>query len=505
MRVRQNNGNGNTTTTTANADEVSVRNSQHHGNGTTTSSEVGVGTDGTVTVGSSSERNGTTTGADASLNVSDDGVTGTAGANIDWGRVGVGFETSFEFSETEDVTEENGYTTVTVTGRSSVSANANLDVGAVGLEGGVSRGSEVQYQVRMRTEDYERIQEENLPPPDPFNPETMPPGSSVILNSEDFEGTEFEAAYHALAVKTGHTESEGTSIAVEALDNGNIRATAGPTQGVEQNLWIGAEFAGFSAGIGNDTTLDTYQLRAAEFDVMTTEGRAAYNDFLANGTIPEVDGAGVTHTARIEKLTYDSQTTASIGAGPLELSLEGNSSSANQIVTTYADGSQRIQTEASWNDRSVAIDVRMDEDGEVIDGPDLQFTLNEVEENYAGTLAHIYGEENVAFSGDQTVTISLTAEEAMDLQEAAYDSVERTNAESGIEGEYFEEQLEDPGGLLLGDRNLLELARAENPNEVARALLSGLDSAESFIDSLVRVSLDNDSGLPGDLHISDAE
>src|SRR5690606_19887200 len=80
-------------------------------------------------------------------------------------------------------------------------------------------------------------------------------------------------------------------------------------------------------------------LNTAEFDLSTTEGKAAFNDYVANGHMPEDNGPGVSEVKTVEKLDYSSQVKLEAKIGPLSLGLDGAKNTGNSVVTTYPDGS----------------------------------------------------------------------------------------------------------------------------------------------------------------------
>jgi hypothetical protein len=188
----------------------------------------------------------------------------------------VSFGASARAEVRTDVESEDGDTTYPVTRDVSVTVKGKVDAGVVGFGAEHTEGVETTYQVRMTDEDYERLVNGEMPPPDPVHPETWPAGTSIVMNSADYENTGFSASYKRIGIDTNTRTEEGTSVMIEAGGPGLITVTAGPTEAVENSFKLGLSLGVASAHIGNTTELESFKLNTATFDLYSKRGAAAY-------------------------------------------------------------------------------------------------------------------------------------------------------------------------------------------------------------------------------------
>lgn len=412
-----------------------------------------------VTVSGSGSSNGVS--ANGSVTVGTDGVS--AEGSVEAKGLKISFGT--EISRTSNVESEDGFTTVTAEGTMSVNLGGEVDLGTVGFGANYTEGVRTQYQVRMSDEDYAKVQSGQAQMPDPFNPDSMPEGSSVLLNSTDFQGTGFEASYRALSLETNVTQEQGVSVAVEKTGPNTVRVTAGPTEAVENSFQLGLSLGPASAHIGNTTELDQFTLKTAEFDLSTDEGRAAYNNFLATGQLPQDNSTGISNVATVEKIDYNSTTSAGVELGPLGGSVELGSSNLNIVRTTYPDGSMDQVTDAKLHAGTpVHLEQHFNPDGtEDPSQTKISMFLVGADGGAESEFANAYGVDQSDFDGDDDIYLEFTPEQAMELAERAQQYIEQWEEDTGIKWDEYSH---------LQDDNLIaELAQAENPTDVARALI----------------------------------
>jgi hypothetical protein len=411
-----------------------------------------------VTVSGSSSSNGVST--NGSVSVGTDGIS--AEGSVEVKGLNISFGT--EITQTSNVESEDGFTTVTAEGTMSVNLGGEVDLGTVGFGANYTEGVRTQYQVRMSDEDYAKVQSGQAQMPDPFNPDSMPEGSSVLLNSTDFQGTGFEASYRALSLETNVTQEQGVSVAVEKTGETTVRVTAGPTEAIENSFQLGLSLGPASAHIGNTTELDQFTLKTAEFDLSTEEGRAAYNNFLATGELPQDNSTGISNVATVEKIDYNSTTSAGVELGPLGGSVELGSSNLNIVRTTYPDGSVDQVTDAKLHAGTpVHLEQHFNPDGtEDHSKTEISMFMVGADGGAESEFANAYGVDQSDFDGDSDIYLSFTPEQAMDLTERAQQYVAEWEQRTGQKWDEVDH---------LQDEDLIaELANAENPTEVARAL-----------------------------------
>lgn len=250
-----------------------------------------------------------------------------------------------------EVQRDGDYTTVTVSANASVTAEGSLDLKAVSIGGSATAGGEVSYQVRMKNEDYERLKRGEIPPPNPFDPSTIPDGGSVQLDQSQFRGTKLEAGFRYNAAKIGLsdgvTETQGTSLRVER--NGDkVQVTAGPTDSITRNASVSLGVGPASLELGNNTTLSNQTFATAEFDLSTQGGRDAYAEFSRTGKLPSQEGPGVGNVLTVQDIDFRSESDLKAKLGPLSFDLGGGVNTGHATITTHPDGSKDVTAKARY-------------------------------------------------------------------------------------------------------------------------------------------------------------
>ncbi|HYH98867.1 hypothetical protein [Hyalangium sp.] len=435
--------------------------------------------------------------AEASATVGADGVTASASGSVEAKGLKINFGT--EISSKTNVESEDGFTTVTAEGSLSVNLGGEVDLKTVGFGANYTEGVKTKFQVRMSDEDYAKVEAGEAELPDPYNPDSMPEGSSVLMNSTDFQGTDFEASYRNLKLETNVTQEEGVSVAVEKTGQNTVRVTAGPTEAVENSFKLGLELGPASAHIGNSTRLDEFKLKTAEFDLSTDTGRAAYNTFLATGKLPEDNGTGISNVATVEKLQYDSTTSAGVSLGPLSGSVDLANSNLNVVKTTYPDGSVDQVTDARLHAGTpVHLEQHFNPDGtEDPRKTEISMFMVGADGGAESEFANAYGVDQHDFDKDMDIYLSFTPEQARDLSERARNYKAQWEEETGYKWE--------ESSHLQDERLIDELAKAESPSEVARALINAYGGPNWMGAAFEKMSIVGDEHvpLPGDIEARD--
>lgn len=247
---------------------------------------------------------------------------------------GVSFGGGANASISGGVNTANGVTTYKASSDVSVFLKGGVNTPQAGLEIGRTDGIRASYQVAMPADAGVNPLSVN-----PFDPQSMPVGTTVTMSGSDYSTNEFKATFRNIATQTKVTDETGVSTVVARSGEDTVRVTAGPTEAVKAYNGVGVEFGVGSIMLGRNDSLSGATLRTAEFDLSNAAGQAAYNDFLAAGTLPDANGRGVSNVATVERLDYSSQTNLSAKLGPLNLSLDGAKNTGNMVLTTHADGS----------------------------------------------------------------------------------------------------------------------------------------------------------------------
>jgi len=432
-----------------------------------------------------------TVGGDAALSIDGNSATASANANVDVElRKGLNVHFGTSIEATSNVESEDGFTTLTAEGTMSVSLGGEIDLGRVGFGADYTEGVHTEYQLRMSDADYERMESGEIPTPDPYNPDTMPVGSSVLLNSENFTDTGFDASYQQLSLESDIHDESGVSVLVEKTGEDTVRVTSGPTEAITNSWQLGLSLGPASVHIGNTTSLESAQLRTAEFDLSTPEGEAAYNRYLTTGEVPQDNGPGVDDVATIRKLDFTSESSVGGNIGPIGGSLPLGSSNFDVYQTEYPDGSVDQITEAKQH---AGTPIRLVQHFNA-DGTE-DFSRQELSMHFVGLggssedqWAQVYGTDQHDYDGDMDIHLEFDGEQSMALVERAQQYIEAEEAAGRDWNPEFMTQ----------DYQLIQaLAEAENPTEVAQALYDAYGGPEWMGNAFALMSTVGDEPMPG--------
>ncbi|PBJ82292.1 hypothetical protein CMZ84_08865 [Lysobacteraceae bacterium NML93-0399] len=351
----------------------------------------------------------TSTSGNVSFNPEAGSVTASGGVAFNEsiktsGGYGVSFGAGTNASITGSVNTADGVTTYKASSDVSVFLKGGVNTPQAGVELGRTDGIRASYQVAMPADaDVDPLSV------NPFDPRSMPVGSTVTMNGSDYTTNEFKATFRNLATQTRVTDEGGVSTVVARTGEDTVRVTAGPTEAIKAYNGVGVEFGIGNVMLGRNDSLAGATLRTAEFDLSSAAGQAAYNDFIANGALPGDNGDGVSDVATVESLDYSSQTQLSAKLGPVNLSLDGAKNTGNMVVTTHADGSieRNIDLQYSGN-VPMNITQRWDASGnEIADARIYSYDV-QVDQNNVQLLnaALSGGLEGAPVHEGQTVTLS---------------------------------------------------------------------------------------------------
>ncbi len=173
----------------------------------------------------------------------------------------------------------------------------------------------------------------------PFDPQTIPKGGSVTLDAQSFSGTAMAGTFRNIAAEHKLTEAEGASLRVDRLDDGRVRVTTGPNQAVDAFNGMGFSAKGVTAIAGRQDALGQSSVRTATFDLADAQGQAAYQQFVANGSL-DAKTPGMDDVATVERLGMSSQTRLKVDVGTaFGLDLAGARNSGDVTQVRRDDGS----------------------------------------------------------------------------------------------------------------------------------------------------------------------
>lgn len=213
-------------------------------------------------------------------------------------------------------------------------------------EGAAVAGSRGRYKVALPEHDATDPRQVN-----PLDPTTVPPGGSLILDGQQFTGTQMQARFRNMAMQSQVTEAEGASLRVDRLSDGRVRVTTGPNEAVEAFNGLGFSGGKFNAIAGRQDALGQSSVRSATFDLGQAEGRDAYAQFIETGRM-DAGTPGVQDLATIERLGMNSQTRLKLDYnGKVGVDLGGQHNAGDLVRVRRDDGShtERMTLDYSGN------------------------------------------------------------------------------------------------------------------------------------------------------------
>ncbi|WP_313207009.1 XVIPCD domain-containing protein [Stenotrophomonas sp.] len=214
------------------------------------------------------------------------------------------------------------------------------------VEGAVTAGGRGRYKVALP-------QNDTTDPRDvsPLDPTTIPRGGSVILDGQQFTGTQMEARFRNMAVESQMTEAQGASYRVDRLSDGRVRVSTGPNEAVEAFNGVGFSAGKFSAVAGRQDGLGHSSVRSATFDLEQADGRAAYAQFVETGRM-QAGTPGLQDLATIERIGMNSQSRLKLDYNDkLGVDVAGQRNAGDIVRVRREDGSytERMNLEYSGN------------------------------------------------------------------------------------------------------------------------------------------------------------
>lgn len=343
---------------------------------------------------------------------------------------------SVEFSDSleKDVKRKDGYVTVSITAETSVSSSGTLEVGnaRVGASVGMSaaKGKRMEYEVKMKEGDFEKLKRGEIAPPHPLKPETIPDGTAVKMEQSQFKGSGLEVglSYHAAELGISSDIKQGKGMSVEVSREGNkLEMTAGPTEFIENNGKVSIGVGPVSVSAGRSDALKEYKLRTAKFDLSNPDGKKAFESFAKDGHMPEKEGSGVSDTLRFDKINYDSKGgQLGLNIGPIQLETDGVTNSGEKIITHHPDGTKSVTADITYggDHPELRIEQKYDKEGKRIPGTE-KFALkfDTKEDNLRHDLVYAFtGDQEkaeAARGNDKPITLNLSASNVQELQRRA--------------------------------------------------------------------------------------
>ncbi|MCP3097441.1 hypothetical protein LZ198_00985 [Myxococcus sp. K15C18031901] len=340
---------------------------------------------------------------------------------------------SVEFSDTleKDVKKEDGYVTVKINAETAVSAEGTVEfkkakVGA-SITGSVEAGKSMEYEVKMKEADFEKLKKGEIPPPHPLNPETIPDGASIKLEQSKFAGYGLDVglSYHAAELGISGDVKQGKGMSIEVSREGDkLKMTTGPTEFIENNGKVSLGVGPVSVSMSREDTLKEYKLRTAEFDLSNAEGKKAFESFAKDGRMPEKEGPGVSNTLRFDKVHYESTGgKVDIDVGPFNIGTDGTTNTGDYLITHHPDGTKSLTSDITYggDHPDVTIEQKYDKDGKLVPGSEkFAMKFDTKDDNARELLVYSYTGDaqkaKAARENDDPITLNLTASDIREMQ-----------------------------------------------------------------------------------------
>jgi hypothetical protein len=361
-------------------------------------------------------------------------------------------------------------------------------------------GERLKYEAVVTPEQGARLSAgDTSAAPNPLDPLNMPSGTSVLLRGQDLQGTAFELSRKILTSQTTNTQLEGSAFGVRRLEGSMVEVVAGPTKQVENDLFLGVGRRGWlAAGASVEDSFENQRMSTARIDLSTSEGQAAYQNFMSAGIVPNWSPPGVMQAGTSEIMNSERARRLGIDVGPWSLGV-GDKSTSTVARTTWQDG--RVEQRNSYvagPDNMRDITTTLGADGKLIDS---QTTWRMVMANSDPSLATGLRE---AFNPGQPAPAALTNPQHLQLTFNANDLM-RVKDQARAYVDSIDAQTRQRHGNIETDTVATSgaigmLSQAKTPQEVF-SILSRLPSPSATIDTLLHIRAETGAALPGQLAI----
>lgn len=309
-----------------------------------------------------------------------------------------------------------------------------------------------------------------------FDPSSIPAETSVMVRTEDVEGSSLEAAFRRLALASDHTTQAGMAIGVARLDEDELRVVSGPTEAVSNSISIGLDLGMVGASIGGGATTRNETLRVIDFDVSTAAGRTSYQRFLLTGALPVRDlAAGVLRTGGsmvVERsASFVAEARAGIGAASGDTGWQWTRWQSSFSETTFDDGTVEAVSEhvRPGAGQAFTIAERFDSEGSS-GGATLTYSWQHLEGDFLADMIEATGGPASADLPSSFTELTLSADDAQAWIEQARAYARQaypTDSEDQLQAWLAADAMRGPGAW---HSFVAELALARNPYGVAEAL-----------------------------------
>ncbi len=372
-------------------------------------------------------------------------------------------------------TEQNGVVTATLEAGVGVERSRQSARGRGGA--GFSANANLRAEVAMPAAQYAQAVRDGTVI-DPSRPQTIPEGTRVTLEQSHGGGVNAERTGRRVGLGGSYNENHINRVELERLPNNRLRVTTTRTD--EQNLSTTTALPRVvSPSISDPQNVTRTQVRSAEFDLGTAEGRAAFDRFSRTGTVPQRTEPGVHNVTHRTEDAHTQHLNVGISSPLEQANGERTAGTRRQAVTSQTDG-EGANTITHQRGGSNALGLEEQREGQTVRQPDGSFEAREsISNNAAGVPLTIHqtsgadGREDPArrryefsFPPGESARIARMAFEGADPGHGQGFRVELTRDQmAGLHQRVQEAARQNPA-----DPHLRNLSEARTPDELARAM-----------------------------------
>lgn len=389
------------------------------------------------------------------------------------------------------VTFERGNSACTIdgSGKPSVTLSASIDFNLTAKDGEIKKGNGAEvslslgkkttYDVQTDPINGRAIERGERPAPNPADPRSIPPGSSITLNKDSYRGVTGKVAYRNIQAELGYTATHRVSSGVQRIDSDHVRITIGDSDLVDNTVGVSAGGrVGFRFGQG----FENGKARSVDIDISTPAGRKAYGAFIQTGHLPAAGATGTSDPTTSVATTSTSTGQAQIDLGKAGINAGGSQVEYQNVETTHADGTKERNVFIRNGDMVTSTHYDLASDG-AITGQSFAIHVQDVDPDFINGLQQATGHHGDA-SEPRDVSLTFSPSEISGLQDAALDQL--LASQRGHDGPFANggtrEQMRaylaahpDGAGLrgtAIALEPLIAIAGAKVPDDVLRALVA---------------------------------
>lgn len=326
-------------------------------------------------------------------------------------------------------------------GRSvDLSLTVDVSAGQAGqAEGGrgegsasLAAGTSSAYTVTVTPEQADAIKQGKASPPNPYDPNSMPLGTTITRNREEYAKSNLEGQYRALKVGVGDKAGREVKSAVQRVDAKHVRVLVGSAGLVDRSLGVGLKEGSGSIGLNASKKGVEGRMRQMDIDISTPEGWAAYQDFVKTGTLPG-DADYVSNAATVDSHTFTSnqEFQARVDATKLGAdfgaSIGANLGSSDLSLTTTRKDDGTTQHSTSYRGRNgITWKATQGVDQAGSPGPArYELLLPDADPSVMRQYEGMLTGRPPSYNGNQDVRLGFTEQDLQAMQNNVYDYVAR--------------------------------------------------------------------------------